>query len=322
VLRIELANQVSFLNRALLSKRRLYQRATRRPRAHRRPRHRLHRPGHPRPALRSPRHHRSPPAASKVSFLGHEGPQHQRRLTCSSSTTRAARCRAASAPQSVLEILQAGNQRFLAGERIQRDFGRQITATSTGQFPMAAILGCIDSRAPAETVFRPRPRRHLQRPCGWKHRHRRAARQFGIRLRRGGIKARRRARSHELRRGECRCRSARRREKSQRGNAVCATSTVSSRKSSRPSIPPRSKSPMRGLLVKKLPTPTKSPASTSSAPSRPSASAAPALEQARAEEGKIAIVGALYDVTTGEVSFFQTAESSVAKLSVPMVAVA
>ncbi|MBL9183610.1 MAG: hypothetical protein JNN17_15835, partial [Verrucomicrobiaceae bacterium] len=39
-------------------------------------------------------------------------------------------------------------------------------------------------------------------------------------------------------------------------------------------------------------------------------------------EGKIAIVGALYDVTSGEVSFFQTAESSTNKLAVPMVAVA
>jgi carbonic anhydrase/SulP family sulfate permease len=39
------------------------------------------------------------------------------------------------------------------------------------------------------------------------------------------------------------------------------------------------------------------------------------------DEGKIAIVGALYDVASGEVSFFQTAESSVAKLNVPTVAI-
>jgi len=56
-------------------------------------------------------------------------------------------------PESVLEILQAGNRRFLSGQRIQRDFGRQVSATATGQFPIAAILGCIDSRAPAEAVF-------------------------------------------------------------------------------------------------------------------------------------------------------------------------
>jgi carbonic anhydrase len=40
------------------------------------------------------------------------------------------------------------------------------------------------------------------------------------------------------------------------------------------------------------------------------------------EEGKIAIVGALYDVNSGEVSFFQTPHSSPGKLGVPMVAVA
>ena len=56
-------------------------------------------------------------------------------------------------PSAVIEILKAGNQRFINGECIQRDYSRQITATSTGQFPMAAVLGCIDSRAPAEAVF-------------------------------------------------------------------------------------------------------------------------------------------------------------------------
>ena len=37
-------------------------------------------------------------------------------------------------------------------------------------------------------------------------------------------------------------------------------------------------------------------------------------------EGRIAVLGALYDVSTGEVSFFQTTDSSTAKLDVPMVA--
>ena len=56
-------------------------------------------------------------------------------------------------PNMVLEILQAGNHRFLTGQRIFRDYSRQIEATSTGQFPMAVILSCIDSRTPAEMVF-------------------------------------------------------------------------------------------------------------------------------------------------------------------------
>ena len=56
-------------------------------------------------------------------------------------------------PASVLDILREGNRRFLAGERIERDYSRQIHATKSGQFPMAVILSCIDSRAPAEMIF-------------------------------------------------------------------------------------------------------------------------------------------------------------------------
>lgn len=56
-------------------------------------------------------------------------------------------------PGAVLDILREGNRRFLAGERIERDYSRQIHSTSTGQFPMAVVLSCIDSRAPAETVL-------------------------------------------------------------------------------------------------------------------------------------------------------------------------
>jgi len=56
-------------------------------------------------------------------------------------------------PKRVLEIFQEGNNRFLNGTRLSRDLGRQVGATSTGQFPMAVVLSCIDSRTPAELVF-------------------------------------------------------------------------------------------------------------------------------------------------------------------------
>ena len=56
-------------------------------------------------------------------------------------------------PQRVLEIFQEGNERFLNGTRLSRDLGRQVDATSLGQFPMAVVLGCIDSRAPVELIF-------------------------------------------------------------------------------------------------------------------------------------------------------------------------
>jgi carbonic anhydrase len=56
-------------------------------------------------------------------------------------------------PQRVLELLQEGNQRFVSGQRLHRDLARQIGATSEGQHPMAIVLSCIDSRAPVELLF-------------------------------------------------------------------------------------------------------------------------------------------------------------------------
>ena len=56
-------------------------------------------------------------------------------------------------PKQVLEILREGNRRFRTGHRLTRDFERQIGAAAKGQHPMAVILGCIDSRVPAELVF-------------------------------------------------------------------------------------------------------------------------------------------------------------------------
>lgn len=55
--------------------------------------------------------------------------------------------------EQVIEILKAGNRRFASGARLHRDLGRQVNATSSGQNPLAAILSCIDSRVPAELVF-------------------------------------------------------------------------------------------------------------------------------------------------------------------------
>ncbi|APZ96945.1 bifunctional SulP family inorganic anion transporter/carbonic anhydrase [Fuerstiella marisgermanici] len=56
-------------------------------------------------------------------------------------------------PDQVLDILKEGNRRFRSGNRLSRDFGRQVDATKEGQAPLAVILSCIDSRVPAELVF-------------------------------------------------------------------------------------------------------------------------------------------------------------------------
>ncbi|MCA9263775.1 MAG: sulfate transporter [Planctomycetales bacterium] len=56
-------------------------------------------------------------------------------------------------PAQVLEILREGNRRFRTGQQLSRDFSRQVAATAQGQNPLAVILSCIDSRVPAEHVF-------------------------------------------------------------------------------------------------------------------------------------------------------------------------
>lgn len=56
-------------------------------------------------------------------------------------------------PPQVLQILKDGNERFRTGRRLTRDLGRQVSATAAGQHPLAVVLGCIDSRTPAELIF-------------------------------------------------------------------------------------------------------------------------------------------------------------------------
>jgi carbonic anhydrase/SulP family sulfate permease len=56
-------------------------------------------------------------------------------------------------PAQVLEILKAGHQRFRTGQQLTRDYGRQITATAESEHPLAVVLSCVDSRTPAELIF-------------------------------------------------------------------------------------------------------------------------------------------------------------------------
>jgi carbonic anhydrase/SulP family sulfate permease len=56
-------------------------------------------------------------------------------------------------PQQVLQLLKDGHTRFRTGRRLTRDFDRQIRATADGQHPLAVILSCIDSPTPSERVF-------------------------------------------------------------------------------------------------------------------------------------------------------------------------
>jgi carbonic anhydrase len=60
---------------------------------------------------------------------------------------------AAMTPASALEALEAGNARFVSNTSKRRDWTAKVVATAAGQYPFAAVLGCMDSRAPVEVVF-------------------------------------------------------------------------------------------------------------------------------------------------------------------------
>ena len=56
-------------------------------------------------------------------------------------------------PLLALEYLKEGNLRFVNNLKADRNLLRQVNQTSEGQFPFAAILSCIDSRTSAELIF-------------------------------------------------------------------------------------------------------------------------------------------------------------------------
>ncbi|MBT8291938.1 MAG: carbonic anhydrase [Eudoraea sp.] len=60
---------------------------------------------------------------------------------------------AAITPNKAIELLKEGNQRFVAGNMANRDLLDQVNDTASGQYPFATVLSCIDSRVSAELIF-------------------------------------------------------------------------------------------------------------------------------------------------------------------------
>jgi carbonic anhydrase len=56
-------------------------------------------------------------------------------------------------PELALGLLKEGNERFVSNIKAHRNLLQQVNETSAGQFPFAAILSCIDSRTSAELIF-------------------------------------------------------------------------------------------------------------------------------------------------------------------------
>lgn len=150
VVRIELANQVSFLNRAVL-----VQEFGKAPRG-----------GHVLldaqstayidpdilDLIRDFKERTGPARGVEVSLLGfrrkYELEDRIQYIDCSTRELQKSL-----APEQVLQILKDGHERFRTGQRLTRDLGRQVNATAGGQHPLAVVLSCIDSRTPAELIF-------------------------------------------------------------------------------------------------------------------------------------------------------------------------
>jgi carbonic anhydrase/SulP family sulfate permease len=150
VLRIELANQLSFLNRASLLE----------------TLHALPRGSHVvldarntvymdpdiYDLIRDFENEVAPAHGLDVSLLGFEHHyDFDDRITYVDVSTREVQDSAS--PEDVLQLLKAGNERFVAGQQVSRDPRRQIESTSEGQFPLAVVLACMDSRIATEMIF-------------------------------------------------------------------------------------------------------------------------------------------------------------------------
>ena len=150
VVHIELANQVSFLNRAALSS--VFDEA----------RHGGHILLDARSTdyidpdvldlIRDFKEHTGPARGVEVSLLGFRS--RYQLLDQTQYVDYSTRdLQDALTPQQVLQILKDGHERFRTGQRLTRDLSRQVSATAGGQHPLAVVLSCIDSRAPVELIF-------------------------------------------------------------------------------------------------------------------------------------------------------------------------
>jgi len=77
----------------------------------------------------------------------------QARAAHHEATTQTKKSQAKITPRKALQMLKDGNARFVEGRMLQRDYAAQVRATGGGQFPFAAIVGCIDSRESATLTF-------------------------------------------------------------------------------------------------------------------------------------------------------------------------
>ncbi|WP_165253391.1 bifunctional SulP family inorganic anion transporter/carbonic anhydrase [Paludisphaera soli] len=150
VVRIELANQVSFLNRAVLARALdevppggrvlIDARAT----------------DYIDPdvlgLIRDFQEARGPARGVQVGLVGFPG-EHRLGGEARHVVHSTRELQAALSPEQVLRILKEGHERFRTGRPLTRDPCRPADATALGQHPLAVVLGCSDSPVAPEALF-------------------------------------------------------------------------------------------------------------------------------------------------------------------------
>jgi carbonic anhydrase len=56
-------------------------------------------------------------------------------------------------PDQILSLFKEGNKRFVQNMPVYKNYKKELTATSQSQHPLAVVLSCIDSRVPIELIF-------------------------------------------------------------------------------------------------------------------------------------------------------------------------
>jgi len=74
-------------------------------------------------------------------------------LALASATTQTKSSQAEMTPAEALQMLKDGNERFVEGEMLERDYHEQVKATAKGQFPFGVVLSCLDSRVAPEIAM-------------------------------------------------------------------------------------------------------------------------------------------------------------------------
>lgn len=73
--------------------------------------------------------------------------------SCQTAPTMTKEAQAATTPDQAFQKLRDGNARFVSGSTVHRNLRKQVQETSAGQYPFASVVSCLDSRTSTELIF-------------------------------------------------------------------------------------------------------------------------------------------------------------------------